>query len=187
MPLFPALAGVAWLLAAGTAVGHAEVRSSLRHAVYEVGGESLPAVWWAIGSKAPQVLRNAAWQAETRIRYRWDVHYAASARGCAARRPVVDVAVTIVLPDWPAASSAPPAAQAAWRQYVSELRRHEEEHRQIALETAGKLDSLLRNAPRDLPCDTLARTIDRAAARILAEERRRQNDRDRFAAPVRLF
>lgn len=187
MQLFVRFASIAGLLAVCTTAVQAELRSSVRDASYTVDGESLSAVWQEISYKAPQVLRNGSWQAETRIRYRWDVQYVAVGTGCVAKRPMVDVAVTIVLPEWRAARLAAPATQAAWQLYRERLREHEEQHRNIALETANALDSLLRNAPRSLSCDGLSARLDAAADRILAEERRRQNHYDRFAAPIRLY
>lgn len=187
MSAFRALGALLALLVVCSVPARAEVRTAMGYRSYPVEGESLAAVRQDISYKAPQALRDGAWQAETRIRYRWRVRYVAAGPGCVAKRPTVDLIVTIILPEWARAHFAPPSVQAAWRRYRDELRRHEHHHRDIAVATAHELDSLLRNAPRDRSCNALAKWIDGHAERILAEERRRQTDLDRISAPVRLY
>lgn len=183
------IAGIACLL--GTffwlSGAQGEVSSSVSYLSFDVDGESLVAVRRDITHRAPQALRTRHANAETRIRYRWSVQYLAAGSGCVASRPRVDLRVTIVLPEWRGARTAPQWQQTAWEDYVAELRRHEEQHRAIAVETAHELEAVLRDAPRDRSCRALARLIDDAVDRIIAEERRRQNHFDRTAPFVTLY
>lgn len=180
-----ALAAAALIMAL-PATASAEVRSSLSVVTYDVRGHDLAAVWQDIERVAPRTLRIGHAQAETRIRYRWRVQYALNGGVCSAVRPVVDVAVTIVLPSWLDRERAPAAMQAAWQRYIAETRRHEDVHRAVAMEMAGKLDAALQGLPRQGSCSAVARLVDQSAERILAEERRRQTRLDQVAPPLRL-
>lgn len=182
--IVPTTAGL--IVAVWAAAAPAEIRSSVKFITYDVRGHGLADVWRDINRQAPRVLQNAHAQAETRIRYRWNVNYVLKGGGCVAARPAVDVMVTIVLPGWQDQSSAPSAAQAAWQRYIAEIRQHEDIHRAMAIETAAALDAMIRRVPRQASCNDLARFIDSSAERILAEERRRQTLFDYGAPPIRL-
>jgi predicted secreted Zn-dependent protease len=189
MPRILRLAGIAALLGAFLCVSaaQAEIRSSVSYLSFAVDSDSLTAVARDVAYRAPQALRTRHANAETRIRYRWTVQYVANGGACVAAKPVVDLHVTIVLPDWRGARAAPQGQQAAWEEYVAALSRHEGQHHAIAVETAHELLAALRSAPTDLSCRALARLIDEAAGRIMAEERRRQTRFDRAAPFVTLY
>jgi predicted secreted Zn-dependent protease len=189
----PRLWGLAWAVAclAALALWPADARAGpdvrVTYETYRVQGDSLAAVWRDIAAKAPRALRTGLHaQAESRIRYRWTVGYAATAAGCAATRPGVSVNVVIRVPEWSGAAAAPPPLRAAWQRYIAAVLEHEEEHRAIAEDTARRLHAFLAGAPRHGSCRALARQIDHGVEGIMAEERRRQSHFDRIAPAIRL-
>jgi predicted secreted Zn-dependent protease len=178
---------LAVLFACLAAAASAAPEMRVTYETYQVTGEDLAAVWRDIARKAPRALRTGLHaQAESRIRYRWTMGYAATREGCAARRPEVRVNVAILVPDWAGAATAAPPHRAAWDRYIAAVRQHEEEHRAIAEETGRALYALLAAAPARRSCRALAAAIERGIDAIMAEERRRQNHFDRIAPPVRL-
>ncbi|HSG94673.1 MAG TPA: DUF922 domain-containing protein, partial [Afifellaceae bacterium] len=70
--------------------------------------------------------------------------------------------------------------------YLAKVRRHEERHRTIALETASVVDREFKKAPRYRTCSALKFYLEKTAERILERERRRQDRFDRTDPPITL-
>ncbi len=174
---------LAGMLYAGSAA--AEVVSDVRYQTYTVRGQTAREIWREIGRKGPHQRRRGLYaQALSEIRYGWSVTYARRAGSCRVEDATIDVRVLITLPEWVGEKRGEPRLKNAWQRYLAKVRRHEERHKTIALETAAAVDREFKKAPQYRTCDALKFYLEKTTERILARERRRQDHFDRTDPPI---
>lgn len=165
----------------------AEVRSNVHYVGYEVRGLTAADIWRDINRKGPhQRHRGLYAQAEAQIRYGWDAKYVRSRSSCRVQSAVVGLDVKIVLPSWVDQARGGAALRRAWSNYIAEVRRHEDHHKDIALATARELDRAISAAPAFRSCGELKRHIQAECDRILRREEAVQAHFDRTDRPIML-
>lgn len=82
--------------------------------------------------------------------------------GCRFKDLAVSLDVTIHLPRWEPKGGKPKGLSERWERMLDALTRHEEGHRDIAVDTAWRLLADLRALPEALDCQGLAREAQKA-------------------------
>lgn len=82
--------------------------------------------------------------------------------GCRFKDLAVSLDVTIHLPRWEPKGGKPKGLAERWERMLDALTRHEEGHRDIAVDTARRLLADLRALPETLDCQGLAREAQKA-------------------------
>ena len=165
----------------------AEVVSDVRYKTYTVRGQNAPEIWRNIGRKGPhQRHRGLYAQALSEILYGWSVTYKRRSDSCRVDTARIDVSVLITLPKWAGEKRGDPRLRKAWQRYIAKVRRHEDRHKTIALETAKVVDREFKKAPQYRTCNALKFYLEKTTERILARERRRQDRFDETAPPIYL-
>ena len=82
----------------------------------------------------------------------------------------------ILRPAWADEGRAAPADRWAWNSYFGELKTHEDGHKDIAVQTARRIDELLEGARSLQPCASFRKELERPAERIAADEHRVQEE-----------
>lgn len=82
--------------------------------------------------------------------------------GCRLKGLAVGLDITIHLPRWEPKGGRPKALAARWEPMLAALTRHEEGHRDIAVDAARRLLADLRALPETLDCQGLAREAQKA-------------------------
>ena len=176
------LAGV---LYAGAA--RAEVVSDVRYKTYTVRGQTAQEIWHDIGRKGPhQRHRGLYAQALSEIRYSWSVTYQRRSGSCRIDAAKINVSVLITLPKWAGEKRGSPRLRRTWQRYLAKVRRHEEKHKTIALQTAKVVDREFKKAPQYRTCNALKSYLEKTTDRVLARERRRQDRFDKTDPPIYL-
>lgn len=83
-------------------------------------------------------------------------------RGCRLKDLAVSLDVTIHLPRWEPKGGKAKGLSERWERMLDALTRHEEGHRDIAVDTARRLLADLRALPQTLDCQALAREAQKA-------------------------
>lgn len=163
----------------------AEIVSDVRYKTYAVRGQTVREIWHDIGRKGPhQRHRGLYAQALSEIRYGWSVTYQRRSGECRVDDAKIDVSVLITLPKWAGEKRGNARLKKAWRRYIAKVRRHEEKHKTIALETAAVVDREFKKAPQYRTCNALKFYLEKTTERILARERRRQDRFDKTDPPI---
>jgi predicted secreted Zn-dependent protease len=175
----------AGVLFAGTVP--AEVVSDVRYNTYIVRGQSAAEIWRDIGRRGPhQHHRGLYAQALSEIHYGWSVTYRQRSGSCSVESAKIDVTVVITLPRWAGEKRSGPRLRKTWQLYLAKVRRHEERHKTIAVETAMVVDRELKRAPQYRTCNALKFYLEKTTERVLARERRRQDRFDKTDPPIYL-
>jgi predicted secreted Zn-dependent protease len=95
-----------------------------------------------------------------------DYGYDRAAKACAADSVKVDVAINIRYPKWVKTDAAPPQLVAKWDNYMKNLVKHENEHRDMAVMAATELSKAVAALPPASSCTDLDREV-----RALSRER----------------
>ncbi len=165
----------------------AEVVSEVRYKTYAVRGQTAKEIWRDIGRKGPHRRHRGLYaQALSEIRYGWSVTNRRRPGSCRVEKAKIDVRIVITLPRWTGEKRGEPRLKKAWKRYLAKVRRHEDRHRTIALETAATVDREFKKAPQYRTCNALKFYLDKTANRILARERRRQDRFDSTDPPIQL-
>jgi predicted secreted Zn-dependent protease len=174
---------VAGVLFAGAAP--AEVISDVRYKTYTVRGQTAQEIWRNIGRRGPhQRHRGLYAQALSEIRYGWSVTYERKSGSCRVDAAKINVRIVITLPKWAGEKRGAPRLRKAWQRYLAKVRRHEDRHRTIALETAKVVDREFKKAPQYRTCNALKFYLEKTTDRVLARERRRQDRFDKTDPPI---
>jgi predicted secreted Zn-dependent protease len=175
------------LTATWSGPAYAEVRSNVTYKGYPVYGQTAQEIWRDIGRKGPhQPERGLYAQAEAEIRFGWNVAFTSGQNACRVKSAVVKVDVNILLPDWADKARGSQALRQAWNEYITQVRRHEERHRDIALAAAKDIDKAILAAPAHRNCRSLEHYIKAQTDQILARERAQQAHFDRTDRPIML-
>jgi len=113
----------------------------------------------------------------------WKVHYGYSIKKtmgrCRLTKPVVRVMITFVMPRFVGVKSAPHSMRYEWERYYRELKKHENGHRDIAVEAAHAIKAMLTNLGSVSGCSKLERLVNERANELTQRYHRRQADFDR--------
>jgi len=164
-----------------------EVISKVRYKTYTVRGQTVAEIWRDIGVRGPhQRHRGLYAQALSEIRYKWSATYQRRSQSCRVQKAKIEVHVLITLPKWSGEKRGDPRLRKSWKRYLAKVRRHEDMHKTIALETANIVDREFKKAPQYRTCNALRFYLNKTADRLLARERRRQDRFDKTDPPIQL-
>ena len=146
------------------------VRLSVDSVQYRVLGASANALRDQVRQLGP-VDRFGRWAASTRWDLKWSYPYDRVDGGCRPGPVSVELVVTYTLPRWDVAADAPAELVERWDRYVAALTRHEDGHRDIAVDAANAIVGAIEALPAHATCRRLERAAD-TAARDLVERYR---------------
>lgn len=104
----------------------------------------------------------------TRSDFRIESEFVQDNNICIVRRLIIHLMVRIDLPRWDDASPIPPNLQEDWKLISERTARHEDRHRQNALDAVSDLRQALSRRPADASCADLAKAIRRETNRVRA-------------------
>ncbi len=152
------------------------VRATVQTAPYRVTGHSTESLLEALRAGGPRVDGDIFFGlTSTSLAYR--VGYIERAGLCETTDARVEIDVTITLPEWQAPPSSPYELRRDWQRFAQALRRHEERHRDLAIEHAHALRRAV-DGLRAPTCDAVAALATERAQRsqALAEAAHRAYD-----------
>ena len=149
------------------------VRTDLQETTYPVDGASADAVLRSLLARGPRERGTPFFGLTTaQMELRFDPVERAGA--CELRGVGVDLALTVRLPTWDAPVGTPLSLRADWRRFSDALRRHEDEHVQIAKRGADAIvqavEGLRRATCAEADVD-VRRRVDQLQAEVEAAHR----------------
>jgi len=108
----------------------------------------------------------------------WKYFYDTGRSDCRISSVQTTVRIKFTLPKWTDRSSAPEELRQKWDDYIAALIRHEENHRDIAVEAAAQIEQAIAEIASRATCDELGRASNALARRILDDSRKRQKEYD---------
>jgi predicted secreted Zn-dependent protease len=108
----------------------------------------------------------------------WHVTFRNNGGNCWMSAVQVTAFDTVTLPTWAPPPRADPAMVAEWSRFVTMLGRHEEGHRQIAIDGASEIARALAALSSRASCDQLLADANAQGHAILASTRQRQKAYD---------
>jgi len=115
----------------------------------------------------------------TTWRVKLDYGYDRATKACAADSVKVNVAINIRYPKWVKTDAAPPQLVAKWDNYMKNLVKHENEHRDLAVAAATELSKAVAALPPASSCSELdreVRTLSRERLEKLNADEKRLDD-----------
>ncbi len=130
------------------------VRAAVRTSPYRVTGHSVESLLASLREAGPRVHGDIFFGlTSTSLSYRFG--YRERAGLCETTNARVDLDVTITLPEWQSTPSAPYELRRDWQRFSQALRRHEERHRDLAVEHAHAVRRAV-DGLRAPTCDAVA-------------------------------
>ena len=109
---------------------------------------------------------------------KWHYQYRLTGDGCFMKSVATTLNVVFRLPRWTNYAEAPGPLQQKWDAYMRSLRRHENGHKDIGIQTAVAIErSLIELGPAPT-CDDLAQTANALGRRIISEYAAREREYD---------
>lgn len=152
------------------------VRAAVRVEPYRVTGHSVESLLASLRDGGPRVDGDIFFGlTSTTLAYRFA--YRERAGLCETTDARVDLDVTITIPEWQSTPSAPYELRRDWQRFAQALRRHEERHRDLAVEHAHAVRRAV-DGLRAPTCDAVAGLAARRAeqAQAVAEAAHRAYD-----------
>lgn len=158
-----------------------QVRVNERTVRYDVGGRTVPEVGQFFAMRGP-VSEGGRYFGLTESKM--DVVYAGLTENgrCELVNVRVALDVTIHLPQLEELNEATPEVRRAWPHLMQPLRRHEDNHRNIAVEGARRLAEALGTLSGSAPCDTVMKRAEAVTQRISRETEAAQRRYDKRTA-----
>lgn len=115
----------------------------------------------------------------TRMEFKTRLGYASTDRACTIKSAKVHVHADVILPRWRPPRRASFDTRFVWDTLAADIRRHEEQHVQIAQDYARRLEAALQRVGRQRNCAIAAAKAQKISDRILAQHDRAQQRFDR--------
>lgn len=136
---------------------------------YDVYGSTAREIWKDLEQKGP--INRYGERAEGMTT--WDVSYRYTLDGderhCRVETLTAELRAGMKLPRWTPPEKASPRLVSGWQEYSAALRRHEDQHYDLAVEAATELERRLAERTGTRGCEALARQLDKAADTVLGE------------------
>jgi predicted secreted Zn-dependent protease len=116
--------------------------------------------------------------ANTKWRLRWNVSVQPTKSGCALESATTELDVEMNLPRWTPPSGARPGLVKSWNTFAAAVRKHEDGHREIAIDAVREVDRKLQGARTARSCDALRTNLKRVAEATVREYREKDNSYD---------
>jgi predicted secreted Zn-dependent protease len=124
---------------------------------------------WADGKKYDSL---TSWQ------WRWDLGSDTASRTCTADSVRVTLDVSFRFPKWIASGDAPRPLVDKWDRYMRNLIRHEEGHRDMALEATADFARAVAGLPPVASCEDLDREVRALSRAMMAQLNADENEYD---------
>jgi len=119
------------------------------------------------------------WDAYTKWDVHWSYPYSTTVGGCATGPVEVEVEVVFVLPQWDDPEKGPVDLAQRWNTYLAALQRHEDGHKDIAVEAGCEVLRALDSLAVYASCSELEQTADAIAESTLELYRQHEDTYDR--------
>jgi predicted secreted Zn-dependent protease len=117
--------------------------------------------------------------ATTQWQLRWDFRVEAPPGGsCRVVSAATSLDIRMTLPRWTQTKDAPPALVKRWSTFADALRKHENGHRDIAIEAAHAVAARAAAVPAEKDCTTLRTNVSRIADDTLREFKDKESSYD---------
>jgi predicted secreted Zn-dependent protease len=116
--------------------------------------------------------------ANTKWRLRWNVSVQPTKSGCALESATTELDVEMNLPRWTPPAGARPGLVKSWNTFADAVRKHEDGHREIAIDAVHEVDRRLQGARTARSCDALRTNLKRVAEAAVREYREKDNSYD---------
>lgn len=146
---------------------------------YDIEGADLYEMRASLDALGPMGENGKRFHGFTKWRVNWNYYIAPDGGGCRVTTLDTHVVATITMPRWDAPREASAELRKKWRNYVRDLRAHEDGHHEIALRASEQIRDELADLTSS-SCAALRREIDVEANAILdiyrAEEKAYDSD-----------
>lgn len=115
----------------------------------------------------------------TKINFGGDVTFVSTEQSCALDRINVALTTNILLPRWRGRKAADTGLGITWDALSADIKRHEEQHAEIAKAHAEKLDLELKKLRPEKNCDVLQKKISQITQKVMRQHDREQTRFDR--------
>jgi predicted secreted Zn-dependent protease len=116
--------------------------------------------------------------ANTKWRLRWNVGVQPTKNGCVLDTATTELDVEMNLPRWTPPAGARPGLVKSWNRFADAVRKHEDGHRDIAIEAVREVDRRLQGARTARSCDALRKNLSRIAESVVREYRAKDDSYD---------
>jgi predicted secreted Zn-dependent protease len=116
--------------------------------------------------------------ANTRWRLRWNVSVQPETGGCRLVSATSALDVEMNLPRWTPPANARPGLVKSWDTFAAAVRKHEDGHRDIAIEAVREVDRRLQGERTARSCDALRKNLSRIAESVVREYREKDDSYD---------
>ena len=116
--------------------------------------------------------------ANTKWRLRWNVSVQPTKNGCALDSATTELDVEMNLPRWTPPAGARPGLVKSWDRFAAAVRKHEDGHREIAIEAVREVDRRLQGVRTARDCNALRKNLSRVAESVVREYREKDNSYD---------
>jgi predicted secreted Zn-dependent protease len=130
-----------------------------RYEYYEVQGDNAKDVRCDMDRRGCRWDDGRTYDSVTKWSMKWDYDYERSSGSCAARSFRTSVDILYRLPKWRPSDRAAQPLLVTWEHYVHDLTRHEQGHRDLAVESATELGWAVDALPPASTCADVDRNI----------------------------
>ena len=116
--------------------------------------------------------------ANTRWRLRWNLSVQPSKNGCRLLAATAELDVEMNLPRWNAPEDARPDLVKRWDRFAAAVRKHEDGHRDIAIDAVHDVADRLQNVTTGRDCASLRKSLGRVAESTVREYREKEDSYD---------
>ena len=116
--------------------------------------------------------------ANTRWRLRWNLSVQPDKSGCRLLSATAELDVEMNLPRWNAPEDARPDLVRRWDKFAAAVRKHEDGHRDIAIDAVREVADRLQNVTTGRDCAALRKSLGRIAEATVREYRDKEDSYD---------
>jgi len=116
--------------------------------------------------------------ANTRWRLRWNISVQPTKAGCTLESATTGLDVEMNLPRWTPPAGARPGLVKSWDTFTTAVRKHEDGHRDIAIDAVREVDRRLQGTRTARSCDALRKNLSRIAESVVREYRAKDDSYD---------
>jgi len=114
------------------------------------------------------------YDAYTAWHVKWRYHLSPRGNTCTVQNIAVSVAVVYTLPEWRGRDKAPQDLKNKWRQYMKDLKTHEDGHRDFGIAAAAEIERVLHSIRPEATCRTMETKANEAGHAILDQYRSKE-------------
>jgi predicted secreted Zn-dependent protease len=104
----------------------------------------------------------------------WRYHLAPRGNACTVENIRVSVTVVYTLPEWRGMGKAPQDLRNRWRQYMKDLKTHEDGHRDYGIAAAADIERALHSIRPEANCRIMEKKVNEAGHAILDQYRSKE-------------